>query len=365
MTNDPSSGPGRGKLSEEEISSASKAIREAFALSGLVKDGAFVCPSHHKVHGKGTLSVRDIGTWKCFSSGEGGDAISLMLRHTSLKFPDVVRALNGQDVRGFDVKIPEVLPQAKAVAAEGEMNPDLYRRILELCGDPGREAAAEYYGTWRIDERAVWALEFTAVIDHAGFRAQLTQEFGKEALIKAGLIVERERNTTWMVSPRYPVIEPHISPKGVVHGMQFRASLEHRERIATSKRYIPKFLSLAGVDAEKSLIGIGLHLLPSVRPGTIIKIVEGGKDAAAAMTLGRYAYGLPGTSGILPDHVLAYMRNWYVEVSLDGDEAGQTAGPLVLEKLREAGVPSRLKSLPAGMDVTDYLVSIREGAENS
>src|SRR5699024_10144419 len=121
------------RLSDEDIALARTMIREAFALAGLVSGGKFVCPACQRLHSKkSTLSVRDRGTWKCFSSDEGGDAISLVQDAFGYNFPQAVNALLGRPVDGQEPPKPKVrdLPPVQESRPTSVVDPEVYGAVL-------------------------------------------------------------------------------------------------------------------------------------------------------------------------------------------------------------------------------------------
>lgn len=367
------------RISEGDIEEARTRIREAFAHAGLVSGSSFICPACQKVHSKkGTLSVRNNGRWKCFASDEGGDAISLMQDSFGYTFPQAVNALLGRDI-GPGAKAPKPVPKNLPEVAEerprSKVDPEVYQAVLEFSGDAGREAAAEYYGAWHISRDAVLESRASVVLDPRAMEKALMERFGIDRLRACGLVVKtRKGKDYFLVNKDYPVIEPHITPRGFVVGMQFRPSGEQLEKVEAHKRYVaakeagdssipkvdyvPKFMSLSGVDANESLIGFGLQRLAAAPPHTIVRVVEGFKDYLAARTMGHEAFGIAGTSAVIAPQVLQILARHRLEVALDGDEAGVKARDARVEAFHSMKIRARPLDMPPGYDVADILVRL-------
>ena len=372
------SAPARTRISEEDKEQAKRNISEAFAMAGLVSGGRYVCPACQKVHSKkGTLSVRDRGTWKCFSSDEGGDSISLIQEAFGYSFPQAVNALLGRPIDGEGTPPPKPkvrdLPPVDETRPTSTIDPEVYGAVLQFAGNAGREAAAEYYGYWHISPDAVYESGSAMVLDTRAMESALVERFGMKRLHDCGLVVKTQKGKDYfLLNKDYPVIEPHITPQGYVVGMQFRPSVEQRKKVEAHKRwaaakergdtsvpevkYVPKFMSLSGIDADASLIGFGLRRLWQAPPNTIVRVVEGFKDYLAARTMGHEAFGIPGTSAVLSDNVVALLKRHRIAVALDGDSAGEKARENWVEQLRERGVRARSIPMPPNMDVADILV---------
>lgn len=365
------------RITEDDKAQAKTMIREAFAHAGLIQGNDYVCPACMKAHSKkGTLSIRERGTWKCFSSDEGGDAISVIQEAFGFNFPKAVNFLLGRDDDEEEAPkpkpLPEKLPEIQPDRPDSEIDPEVYRALLEYSGDAGREAAAEYFGHWYISREAVLESEASVVLDTKAMEHDMTERFGIQRLKDCGLVVETKYGNYFLCNKEYPVIEPHITPKGMVVGMQFRASHEQRKKVDAHEeykkakergdtsvpeaKYVPKFLSLSGIDNDQSLIGFGLGRIWQAPPNTIIRVVEGFKDYLAARTMGHEAFGIPGTSSNIGPKVMDLLRPHRIAVALDGDEAGMKAQEELVGRFHSAQVRAKALPMPDGMDVTDILV---------
>lgn len=365
------------RLSDEDIALARTMIREAFALAGLVSGGKFVCPACQRLHSKkSTLSVRDRGTWKCFSSDEGGDAISLVQDAFGYNFPQAVNSLLGRPVDGQEPPKPKVrdLPPVQESRPTSVVDPEVYGAVLQFAGPEGQRAAADYYAYWHISPEVVRESGAIQILDPAALEKHLVDRFGMDRLHECGLVVKTQKGRDYFLLNRdYPVVEPHITPRGYVVGMQFRPFGKQREKVEAHARwvaakdrgdmsvpkvdYVPKFMSLSGVSASESLIGFGLQRVWSAPPNTIIRVVEGFKDYLAARTMGHEAFGIPGTSSILSDRVIELLRPHRIAVALDGDESGDKARDEWVQSLRDHGIRARALPMPEGQDVADILVA--------
>lgn len=372
------SAPARTRITDADKEQARTLIREAFAMAGLVSGNKYVCPACQRVHTKkNTLSIRDKGTWKCFSSDQGGDAISLMQESFGYTFPQAINALLGRPVDGETQAPPKPkvqnLPPVQETRPTSTIDPEVYSAVLQFSGQAGRDAAAEYYGYWHISPESVYESGATVVLDTRAMERALIERFGIERLHACGLVVKsRKQKDYFLLNKDYPVIEPHITPRGLVVGMQFRPSVEQRAKVEAHKawaaakergdtsvpeaKYVPKFMSLSGIDADASLVGFGLRRLWEAPPDSIIRVVEGFKDYLAARTMGHEAFGIPGTSAVLSDNVIQLLKRHRIAVALDGDSAGETARERWVEQLRERGVRAMPLPMPPDMDVADILV---------
>ncbi|RJL23967.1 toprim domain-containing protein [Bailinhaonella thermotolerans] len=368
-------------FTQEELSQARGKIAEAFAEAGLSAGGALTCPVHGKVHRGKTLKVDPAaGTWRCYSSGEGGNAVDLLMRGCGLTFVEAVNVLLGRPAGPRTrarpaTPVPDLPPVQNFTCA---IDPEVYDAVRRACGQTGIQAAVRYYGAWHIAPHAVREAGATVAVNAAALQQLLVSRFGMARLKRCGLVVETgSGRDLWLLSGKYPVIEPHLTPAGRTAGMQFRPAGAQLQRVraheraskqarqarergerppADIPRYQPKFLSLAGINPAESLIGCGLPRISRLPPDSTVIVVEGFKDVLAARTMGKEAFGLPGTNAVISDRVADVLRPHRLLVALDGDEAGQDAIDQVVATLREHGVRAEPAPSAAPMDATDVLV---------
>lgn len=352
--------PRVNRYTEAELEEARRQVDRAFALLGLVDGKNARCPECGTSK-KGKVALRnDKGYWKCHKCDAWGSPIKL-LEANGYSFPDAVAALLGRPVRGKVEKPTKlVMPQADR-SFRSTVDPDVYRTILDAGTFTG---AARYYSAWHIAPDAVRKTGAVRVDDVDALKIRLTEKFGRARLVAAGVIKPAEETANgvdvWLISDKYPVVEPHRMPDGTTVGMQFRPSETQLRKIEAHKRgegpYVPKFLSLRGAGPD-GLVGCGLDLLGG-EPKTVY-LVEGFKDLLAVMTMGGSAYALPGAGANIPEVALAELAKHRLIVALDADEAGEAGARRVIGLLKEAGVRDVdvKRDMPAGMDACDILVA--------
>jgi hypothetical protein len=271
--------------------------------------------------------------------------------------------------------------------------------VYNMIRDSGDlQSAQAYYARWHIDPKIVEVSGSRYLHNCEKLHEELLAQFGRERLIACGvIIIDKNGKDFFLFNDDYPVIEPHLSPKGHVVGMQFRPSPKRMEKVRSHKRwkqrwsghrdangndldpeqawqqayvndpenagerhkYVMPFLSLRGAGTD-SLVGCGISeiaKLPITNPPTKVYIVEGFKDWLAARTLGVHAYAIPGTGVMPPVKVCKMLARHQMIVTLDGDEAGAKGRANVMLWLAEQKVPAIEKTdMREGMDIADILV---------
>lgn len=348
------------RYTDDDLEEARRQVDRAFAILGLVEGKSAQCPECGTSK-RGKVALRnDKGYWKCHKCDAWGSSIKLLEAH-GYSFVDAVAALLGRPVSN-QVTIPKkiVLPEADK-SFRSTVDPELYQAIVSRGTFTG---AARYYAAWHITPTAVRATGAVRIDDVTTLKSDLTKEFGRGRLVTAGVIKPAEETTNgvdvWLISDKYPVIEPHKLPDGQIVGMQFRPSETQLARISAHKQgdgaYVPKFLSLRGAGPD-GLVGCGLDLLDG--DDQIVYLVEGFKDLLAVMTMGGKAYALPGAAANLPPVALDVLRRHRLIVALDADDAGEAGSKRLVSLLREAGISQVTvkQDMPAGMDACDVLVA--------
>jgi hypothetical protein len=304
------------------------------------------------------------GGFKCFSAdgcvGKRGGAVDLLVEHAGLTFPEAVSALLGHSVPAKLAKrAPATLVNAPDDGFAATCDTEVYDALVAY-GDV--DAAAAYYGAWHITPEAVAEVGVTLLPKPERAQKRLLDQFGRDRLVAAGLIVPRDgKPDFWVVNRRYSVVEPHRGRDGSVVGLQTRPSPEHLVRYnahATyhkarqaalaagetfreprpNERYVPKFFSLRGGVVGVHLIGCGLPRLAGLEDGTTVYLVEGMKDLLAMRSMGFEGYALPGTGIAPPPTVVAELARFRLAVAYDADDGGDAGSRKVGTALARGGV---------------------------
>lgn len=358
----------RIKFTEEQKQAARENHPLALQMLGCLIKGSnyHLCPTG--CDEKPKVKLFDDG-WTCMKCRTSCNGIDTLVEHGGFTFYDAVAVLNGLPTRdGRKAPEPIDITVEKFVA---KVDAEVYQFTIEHAS---LEQAQQFYAQWGISPDAVAQLGGRLLDNPRKMAAAALEKFGRQRLIDAGLVTDGERGV-FLVNSRYPVIEPHVWTDGRISSMQFRASAKTAEAVALHKKdpdnypYKPKFMSLRGVHPDAQ-IGFGVYKLARLDPGSTVMIVEGFKDVAAAYTLGRNAYGLPGAGTRPPTSVLKHLAGHNIVVALDADEAGTEFRDKLVELLKSAGCPSVTTHFPAcvtgcvcdvepdGRDLTDVLQAV-------
>jgi DNA primase len=341
-----------GRIPEETI----QAVRDRVEVVDLI--GRYVtlkkagrsykglCPFHQEKTASFTVNP-ERGIFHCFGCGESGNAISFLMRHENLTFPEAVRALAaecGIEIPRTDDSEPGV---AERVFSANDIAQKLYRAALMASeGGPARayldgrglgHDLAERFGIGFAPD--VWDAVTSALSKH-----RIPASVGA----KAGLLKERERGGHYDLL-RGRVTFPIQDVRGRVIGFGGRALAPEQE---------PKYLNTLESPVfrkREALYGFPFALEPIRRSGRAV-VVEGYFDLIALHRAGIEESVATCGTALTEGHAHNLRRRARNLVLLfDGDEAGQRAVLRALEVLLPQGLRVRAAALPAGEDPDDFL----------
>ena len=311
-----------------------------------------LCPFHSEKTPSFNVNVeRQI--FHCFGCGEGGNAISFLMKHENLTFPEAARTL----ARELGIEIPEnessgEVGLGERLRAANQMAQALY---AEAIARPQAEAARAYLARRGLGAEEIerFGIGFAPASGRA-LLGRLEREGVSTSLgEKAGLLGRRDRLFDML---RGRITFPIQDARGQVLGFGGRALSDGTK---------PKYLNTPESPVyKKREVFYGLHLaVPAMRRAERAVVVEGYFDRIAMHRAGvEEAVATCGTA-LTAEHARALRRRTRrVVLVFDGDEAGQKAVESSLQALLPEGLRVESVLLPSGQDPDDLLVA--EGAES-
>lgn len=294
-------------------------------------------------------------TFHCFGCGKGGDAISFVMAHENVDYPEAIRILAERS--GIPVKYKEG-------GKEGIGRDDLYR-VLEwaqgvfrglLLKAPEAETARKFLARRGVTDETSELFNLGYSMDswdHLLGRARKAG-FDDKTLAAAGLAIEREQKGGYYDRFRGRAVFPIQDARGRTIGFGAR----------TLKDEQPKFINSPETAVFSKGRGFyGLHLSKEeIEKTRTVYIVEGYLDVIVPFQAG--VKGLVATLGTaLTKEHLKILRRYADKVVLvfDSDAAGQKASERGLDLLLSENVDIFIAQLPPGMDPDDVVV--KEGPE--
>jgi DNA primase len=310
-----------------------------------------LCP----FHGEKTPSFqvnRDKGFFHCFGCGVGGDALKFLELHEKIGFADAVKLL----AQRFGVPLPEMEESDEQRANTAERETLL--KIHEAAAAWFRQQLASNAGTRirrQIEGRGV--SEATGAALGLGYApagrdalksALLQQGFSQAALLRAGLVVQREDGTI-VDRFRNRLMIPICRDTGSVIAFGGRA-------VDTDQQ--PKYLNSPETPIySKGRTLYGLNLSKSaIRQRKFAILVEGYFDFAQVYQAGFQGVVASCGTALTPQQAQQLRRfTSKVVLSFDPDAAGQGAAAKSCEMLVAEGFAVNVTVLPSGEDPDTFI----------
>ena len=291
-----------------------------------------LCPFHKEKTPSFSVNPAK-GIYKCFGCGEGGDALSYLMKTRNIEFKDLIKELAEE----FGLELPnsystspqnknnrELMIKACVKAAE------YYQHLL--FGTSEAQKALSYLNNRGIDEKVIkrYSLGFASKASSALYKA-LKPTFSDEILEKAGLILKTEKGD-YIDRFRNRVIIPVHDENGDIVAFGARAIEEGQN---------PKYLNSSdSLIYNKSKLLYGLYFAKdAIKQSDSIIIMEGYFDVISAQANGiENCVASCGTS-MTYEHIKLisrYSRSRKIYLAFDTDSAGIKATNRGAEIIKES-----------------------------
>lgn len=304
-----------------------------------------LCPFHNEKTPSFTVSDAK-QFFHCFGCGEGGDAITFVMKKENLEFIEAIKFLANK----YGIEI------------EGKKLDPKYIDEKERAYEINREAARWFYKNLTIDRMALEYLKRRQigpkVIRQFGLGYSLNswdslynyltnKGYKPKELEEIGLIAPKSGDTGYYDRFRNRIIFPIIDTRSRVIGFGGRI-MDHN---------MPKYLnSKESIVFDKGNYLYGLNLVNKHSDREKILLVEGYMDVIALFSKGiNFAVASLGTS--LTERQSRLLKRYGKEVYIcyDSDAAGIRATLRAIDILLKEGIEPRIIVLPNGMDPDDYI----------
>ncbi len=292
------------------------------------------------------------GIFKDFSSGKGGDAITFVMEHEGMAYPEALRYL----ARKYGVEIREDVATQEDAAQQSEreglyivMNfaKDHYRRLL-FEDEEGKGIGLSYFRERGFNDRTIEKFELGYALDQWDnlSATALKSGYSEAMLEKSGLLVKREDGKKYDRF-RGRVIFPVHGLSGKV--IAFGARVMAREKAANQ----PKYLNSPETEIyHKSHVLYGLYQAKNaIRRDEFCYLVEGYTDVISLSQAGiENVVSSSGTA--LTEYQVTLLRRFTENITVlyDGDAAGIKAALRGVDLILKGGLNVRIVMLPEGDD---------------
>lgn len=290
-----------------------------------------LCPFHKEKTPSFSVNPAK-GIYKCFGCGEGGDALSYLLKTRGLTFKELITDL----ARDFGLELPNTF--------SGVKNKDIKEQMIKACTEAAKyyqhsmfassfgEKPLSYLNNRGIDEKIIkrYMLGF-ANKEPNQLYLTLKKQFTDEVLEKAGLVLKTQKGD-YIDRFRNRIIIPIQDENGDIVAFGARAIEEGQN---------PKYLNSSdSLIYNKSKLLYGLYFAKeAIKQSDSIIIMEGYFDVISAQAHGvENCVASCGTS-LTPDHIKLisrYSKSRKIYLAFDTDSAGVKATRRGAEIIKEA-----------------------------
>ena len=283
-----------------------------------------LCPFHKEKTPSFSVNPQ-MGIYKCFGCGEGGDALTFIMKTKNMDFMDVIKDLAGK----YNIELPLNYNR-------NENSKDLKKQMMSAC-----EKAAIFYHDLLINHKSediktaneyltkrsisreiidkfalgVAPKKYTALYDI------LKKDFSDDILEKAGLILKAKEGQGYIDRFRGRIIIPIHDENGEVVAFGARALFAEQN---------PKYLNSSdSLIYNKSKLLYGLYTAKNtIKSEDSVILMEGYFDVISAQSHGvGNVVGVCGTA-LTSEHIKLlsrYTKSRRIYLSFDTDTAGQKA----------------------------------------
>lgn len=290
-----------------------------------------LCPFHKEKTPSFSVNPSK-GIYKCFGCGEGGDALSYLVKTRGIAFKDLIIEL----ANDFGLELPNTYSNVK--------NKDVKESLIKACstaaeyfqhslfGTSDGAVALKYLNNRGIDEKIIkrYMLGFASK-EPASLYHELKKQFSDEVLEKAGLILKTQKGD-YIDRFRNRISIPIHDENGDIVAFGARAIEEGQN---------PKYLNSSdSLIYNKSKLLYGLYFAKdSIKQSDSIIIMEGYFDVISAQANGiENCVASCGTS-LTPEHIKLisrYSKSRKIYLSFDTDSAGINAANRGASIIKEA-----------------------------
>ncbi len=327
-------------------------ISDFVSLKKRGKNYKGLCPFHNEKTPSFVVSSPK-GIFKCFGCGAGGDAVSFVMQHESMTYPEALRYLakkyNIEITETSNPKEREKQSKLTALKALNKFAANLYSYKFE--GTPGY---AYMHNTRKFTPETLNTFGIGYAPDKWDHLTKLTAKRGYQSsqLLYLGLAGQRKSDKGLYDRIRNRVVFPYYDLVGNIVGFNSRA-LQNDTKQA---KYINSPNS-ALFNKSKILYGI-YQAKHSIVKADCAYLVEGNTDVMSF-----YQKGITntlGTSGTaLTEHQVNLIKRFTSNVVLifDADAAGMKAALSGINKLIAADIKVEILKLPQGNDPDSFAQS--------
>ncbi|MBI5325482.1 MAG: DNA primase [Ignavibacteriae bacterium] len=323
-------------------------IGEAIDLRRKGRSFVGLCPFHNDTHPSMNVNP-DLGIYKCFSCGAGGDVISFLINYHRLSYLESMQLL----AKRGGIVIPDDYYEKKDKGQVSKIELALnvlsaaavfFQRILET---PLGSTARSFYTKRGFNDSLIkeFMLGYSPDSWDSTINELKKQGFTESALDDAGLIVRNESNSSYYDRFRNRAMFPIQDYLGKVIAFGAR-QLNPEDKMG---KYINSPQTIV-YDKSQTLYGL-FQAKNEIRSRKFAILVEGYADVISMHSAGfKNTVASSGTALTKEQLDLLYRYCKKIYIAYDSDSAGITAAERALELAKEKGFEIMIVCLPDGED---------------
>ena len=290
------------------------------------------CPFHNEKTPSFSVNVNK-GIFKCFGCGEGGDAISFLMKINNQSFNDVIKDL----AQEFGIELPTSSGNSKQYTEEKEKIKTLLQKACDyfnnnLKTNPDAKKALDYLYKRGITDEIIdeYKLGYSSK-GYTELQKMFKSEFTPDVMTKAGLIIKTEKGDV-VDRFRHRIMIPIRDEKSSVIAFGARA-IEQEQN--------PKYLNSPDTplyNKSRILYGIDVAKNKMVEDDYVV-IMEGYFDVISAQAAGLKNTVASCGTALTVDHIkliAKYSKSRKIYLSFDTDAAGLKATKRSTDVIKEA-----------------------------
>jgi DNA primase len=313
-----------------------------------------LCPFHNEKTPSFNVNPAK-GIFKCFGCGEGGDAVSFLMKHEHYTYPEALRWLANK----YGIQIEEEVLTQEEVAQQSERDriyqindfAQKYFQEILFSDNEGKSVGLSYLKERELSEETIkrWGIGYCKDAGDDFSRKALAKGFTKEELVNAGVSLINSNDGSLYDRFRGRVCFPIHNLGGRVLGFSART-------LRTDKVKAKYVNSPESLIYSKGKVLFGLHLAKN----EIVKqdecfLVEGNMDVV--MMSQNSVTNVVATSGTaLTEDQIRLIKRYTKNVTLlyDGDKAGIKATFKAVNLLLEQGLHVKTLLFPDNEDPDSF-----------
>jgi DNA primase len=313
-----------------------------------------LCPFHNEKTPSFNVNPAK-GIFKCFGCGEGGDAVSFLMKHEHYTYPEALRWLANK----YGIQIEEEVLTQEEVAQQSERDriyqindfAQKYFQEILFSDNEGKSVGLSYLKERELSEETIkrWGIGYCKDAGDDFSRKALAKGFTKEELVNAGVSLVNSNDGSLYDRFRGRVCFPIHNLGGRVLGFSART-------LRTDKVKAKYVNSPESLIYSKGKVLFGLHLAKN----EIVKqdecfLVEGNMDVV--MMSQNSVTNVVATSGTaLTEDQIRLIKRYTKNVTLlyDGDKAGIKATFKAVNLLLEQGLHVKTLLFPDNEDPDSF-----------